>query len=192
MPGKACERYIFHVMAYANFFEMPKIRTLSDSLCFLFELSSRALFLKCPIFICSIFLKCPIFESEWIENRAFQNNRTEWIENWAFQNNRTYENRAFQKKSTWWEFEQKRERNWNSSNFGYFKKICICHHVKNISFTYFSGHFMIPPVYYLSYIILFQHNFRSPAKLTQLLWILKCKVGFKPTKIKFYPSFLPW
>ena len=23
MPGKACERYIFHVMAYAYFFEMP-------------------------------------------------------------------------------------------------------------------------------------------------------------------------
>ena len=43
------------------------------------------------------------------------------FENWAFQNNRTYENRAFQKKNTWWEFEQKRERNWKCSNFGLFK-----------------------------------------------------------------------
>ena len=30
--------------------------------------------------------------------------------------------------------------------FWVFKKICICHHVKNISFTCFSGHFIIPPV----------------------------------------------
>ena len=111
------------------------------------------------------------------------------FQNWAFKNNRTCENRAFQKKVR---DENSNKREWETESVRIFKKICICHHVKNISFTYFSGHFMIPPVYYLSYIILFQHNFRSPAKLTQLLWILKCKVGFKPTKIKFYPSFLPW
>ena len=62
MPGKACERYIFHVMEYAYFFEMPKIRTLSDSLAFLCEFSPRALFLKCPISMCSIILKCPFSE----------------------------------------------------------------------------------------------------------------------------------
>ena len=41
MPEKACERYIFHVMASAYFFEMPKIRTLSVSLS---EFSTRAFF----------------------------------------------------------------------------------------------------------------------------------------------------
>ena len=116
MLWKACERYIFHVMAYAYFFEMPKIRTLSVSLSFLFEFSSRALFLKCPIFICSIFLKCPIFDSFCSIILKCPIFDSFLFENWAFQNNRTYENRAFQKNSTWWEFEQKRERNWKYSN----------------------------------------------------------------------------
>ena len=50
---------------------------------------------------------------------------------------------------------KKRERNWNCSNFRHFKKIGICHHVKNISFTCFSGHFIITPVnnFYLISII---------------------------------------
>ena len=90
IPGKACERYVFHVMADANVFEMPKIRTISVSLFFCSNSHHVLFFLKCPIFICSIILKCPFFELEWIENCAFQNNRTEWIEKWAFQSNRTY------------------------------------------------------------------------------------------------------
>ena len=124
--------------------------------------------------ICSFILKCPKFEYfqflslfcsnshhvHFFWNARFSYVRLFWnaqfsihsarkvlnlFENWAFQNKRTNKNRAFQKKSTWWEFEQKRERNWKCSNFGHFKKICICHHVKNISFTCFSGHFIIPP-----------------------------------------------
>ena len=41
---------------------------------------------------------------------------------------------------------QKMNRNWNYSILGHFKNKCICHHVKNISFTCFLGHFIIPPV----------------------------------------------
>ena len=57
MPQKACERYIFHVMAYAIFFEMPHFIFGSFSLlklitCILFEM---------PRFLMFIFLKCPIF-----------------------------------------------------------------------------------------------------------------------------------
>ena len=112
-------------MAYVRLFCS---NTFSFSLFFVRILIACSFF-EMPNFICSIILKCPIFDSFLFEN-------------WAFQNNRT-----FQKKSTWWEFEQKRERNWKCSNFGHFKKICICHHVQNISFTSFSGHFIIPPVY---------------------------------------------
>ena len=46
-------------MEYAYFFpklELSKIRTLLVSLAVLFEFSSGALFLKCPIFLCSIIL----------------------------------------------------------------------------------------------------------------------------------------
>ena len=53
MPQKACERYIFHVMAYAYFFEMPQNRIISYSVSFQFENRSRVNFLKCSIFICS-------------------------------------------------------------------------------------------------------------------------------------------
>ena len=35
MPQKACERYIFHVMAYAFVFEMPQNRIISISVHFL-------------------------------------------------------------------------------------------------------------------------------------------------------------
>ena len=42
MPQKACERCIFHVRPYANFFEMPQIRTLPV---FLFEISSRGFYM---------------------------------------------------------------------------------------------------------------------------------------------------
>ena len=100
--------------------------------------------------ICSFILKCPKFEHFqflslfcsnshhvlFFWNARFLFVRLFWnaqfsihsarkvlnlFENWAFQNKRTNKNRAFQKKSTWWEFEQKRERNWKCSNFGHFK-----------------------------------------------------------------------
>ena len=58
---KVCERFIFHVMAYAYLFEMPQNRIIGFSVFFLFEISSRVNYLKCPIFICSKYLKCPIF-----------------------------------------------------------------------------------------------------------------------------------
>ena len=46
MPQKACERYIFHVMAYAIFFEMPH---------FIFGLFSLLKLITC------IFLEMPHF-----------------------------------------------------------------------------------------------------------------------------------
>ena len=69
-------------------------------------------------------------------------------ENRAFQNFRTYKNGAIQKIYTWWDLERKIVRNWNYPNVrGISKFSSICHHVKNISFTCFLGHFMIPPVF---------------------------------------------
>ena len=38
MPGKAFERYIFHVITYAYIFEMPKIRALLVSLSFIVQI----------------------------------------------------------------------------------------------------------------------------------------------------------
>ena len=42
---------------------------------------------------------------------------------------------------------RKKEKNWNCSILGHFRKNCICRHVQNISSTNFLGHFMIPPVF---------------------------------------------
>ena len=113
MPGKACERFIFHVMAYAYFFGMPKIRTLHS------------------------YSKIGHFKI--IEHMKIGH----------------FKKRARDENSN-----KKTERIWKCSNFGHFKKICICHHVKNISFTCFSGHFIIPPVVVLSYYD-WQNNFYS-------------------------------
>ena len=57
MPQKACEKYIFHVMAYAIFFEMPHFIFGSFSLlklitCILFEM---------PRFLMFIFFEMPHF-----------------------------------------------------------------------------------------------------------------------------------
>ena len=61
---------------------------------------------------------------------------------------RVYKNGAIQKIYTWWDLERKIVRNWNYPNVrGISKFSSICHHVKNISFTCFLGHFMIPPVF---------------------------------------------
>ena len=59
--GKACERYIFHVMAYANFFEMPKIRTLSDSLCFYVRIVITCSFFEMPDFHMFDYFEMPNF-----------------------------------------------------------------------------------------------------------------------------------
>ena len=45
-----------------------------------------------------------------------------------------------------WFWKQKMNRKWTSSILGHFEKKCICHHMINSSFTYFLGHFMLPPV----------------------------------------------
>ena len=50
MSQKVCREYIFHVMAYAFFSEMPQNRTVS-------------IFLQMLHFFMLDFLKCPIFES---------------------------------------------------------------------------------------------------------------------------------
>ena len=89
MHWKACERYIFHVMAYAF---------LSES------------------------------------DRKMGHFKKTNIKKWGIWN------AAFRNKAI---LKQKRNRNWNEA----FRKKCICHHVKNISFTCFLGHFIIPPVY---------------------------------------------
>ena len=47
MPQKACERYIFHVMAYAIFFEMPH---------FIFGSFSLLKLITCIFFDASFFL----------------------------------------------------------------------------------------------------------------------------------------
>ena len=91
MPGKACERYIYHVMEYAYFFEMPKTRALSVSLFFCSN-SHHVLFFEMADFHMVDYFEMPNF-------------RFILIQKWAFQNNRTYENRAFEmphfkKKST--------------------------------------------------------------------------------------------
>ena len=57
MPQKACERYIFHVMAYAIFFEMPH---------FIFGLYSllkliTCIFVEMPRFFMFIFFEMPHF-----------------------------------------------------------------------------------------------------------------------------------
>ena len=45
-----------------------------------------------------------------------------------------------------WFWKQKMNRKWTSSILGHFEKKCIFHHMINSSFTYFLGHFMLPPV----------------------------------------------
>ena len=50
-------------------------------------------------------------------------------------------NVAFQKINTWSNQKQKRNRKWNSSIFGHFKKLRKCYHMTK-SFTCFSGHLM--------------------------------------------------
>ena len=72
MPQKACERYIFHVMAYAFFLNAQKSKNFIFGSFSVFK--SITCFLKCPkieesyfrfLFCLKIdhvlFLKCPIF-----------------------------------------------------------------------------------------------------------------------------------
>ena len=60
--------------------------------------------------------------------------------------NQIGKNGAFQKIKTWSIQNQKRNRKWNSSILGYFKKLLKFYHMTKSSFTCFLGHFMIPRV----------------------------------------------
>ena len=61
-PEKHVKDIFFTWWHMQIFLKCPKFEHFQILSVFLFEFSSRALFLKCPIFICSIILKCPIFE----------------------------------------------------------------------------------------------------------------------------------
>ena len=45
-----------------------------------------------------------------------------------------------------WFWKQKMNRKWTSSILGHFEKKCICYHMIKSSYTYFLGHFKLPPV----------------------------------------------
>ena len=88
------------------------------------------------------------------------------------------ENEAFQKISTWSILKQKRNRKWNSTILRHFKILCICHHVKYISFTCFLGQFMLPPVWRQNY------GYRNALKSHQL------ESGFKINNHKIIQKLL--
>ena len=120
MPQKACERYIFHVMAYAFFWNAQNSKTFNFS-----------------VFFVRILIMC-FFNARFSIHSARK--LLELFENRAFQYKRIYENRTL--KNTWWEFEQNRERNWKCSNFGHFKKMHMPSREKYmIYFIYLSDAF---------------------------------------------------
>ena len=79
MPGKARERYIFHVMAYVFFLNAQKIEKFHFRFLFCFKLIT-CFFLKYITFLFSNFLKCPILPDPANgKNGVFQKFRPEKV-----------------------------------------------------------------------------------------------------------------
>ena len=134
MLRKAREKYIFtwwHMLHMICIILWNALnRTFEVSPSFLFEISSRVNFLKCPFFICSKILKCFISPS------------------------RIFKNGAFQKKLHMMRFRtEERKRNWKCLNSGHFKNIMHMPSREKYIFDMLFGAFIYPPpVFLISYL----------------------------------------
>ena len=118
------------------FWNAQNSSTFSFSL-FLFEFSSRALFLNGRFSYGRLF---------WNAQFSIHSVRLLWNARFSIHSNS--KNGHFKiikhmkighfKKEHVMRIRTKKERNWKCSSFGHFKKICIFHHVINISFTCIS------------------------------------------------------
>ena len=120
---------------FLNFLKCPKIEEFYFRFIFCFKIDHVLISWNAPLFYVRIFWNAPFFPFSESDRK-----------NGAFQKIRTYKSGAFQEISTWSILKHKRNRKWNYSILGHFKKLRNCYHMTKSSFTCFLGHFMIPRV----------------------------------------------
>ena len=117
------------------FLKCPKIEHIHFRLFSRFKIDHVLFSRNAPLFYVRFSWNAPFFPFSESDRK-----------NGAFQEKRTEKSGAFREKSTWSIWKREKNRKLICSILGYFRKNCICSHVKNTSFTGFLGHFMIPPV----------------------------------------------